>query len=159
LIVLVNLWYASLMIKMSTKSTYALKALIDLARFSSTKPERLSNIAARQRIPLPYLEQIFSKLKRAGLVQAMRGPQGGYKLSRPVNDISLADIVTSLEGPLEPILCSQPEMKSSTCHEVEGCLSRLVCNELDGAVHHILKKNTLGSLCGEANKIQGVTNV
>lgn len=141
------------MIKMSTKSTYALKALIDLARFSSTKPVRLSNIAQRQRIPLPYLEQIFSKLKKAGLVEALRGPQGGYKLSRPMDDISLADIVTTLEGPLQPLLCSQPEMRSSTCHDVEGCLSRFVCNELDGAVHQILKKNTLGSF------FKGVTNV
>jgi Rrf2 family protein len=144
---------------MSTKSTYALKALIDLARFSSTKPERLSNIAERQQIPLPYLEQIFSKLKKAGLVEAIRGPQGGYKLSRPVNEISLADIVTVLEGPLQPVMCSHPEKRSSTCHDVEGCLSRIVCSELDGALHQILKKNTLGSLCGEANKLQGVSNV
>jgi Rrf2 family protein len=144
---------------MSTKSTYALKALIDLARATPDKPERLSDIAERQHIPLPYLEQIFSKLKKAGLVQAVRGPQGGYTLSRSMNDITLADIITTLEGPLQPLLCSQPEQKSSTCHDVEGCLSRLLCNELDGAVHQILKKNTLGKLCGEANKLQGVLNV
>jgi Rrf2 family protein len=144
---------------MSTKSTYALKALIDLGRFSSKNPERLSNIAQRQQIPLPYLEQIFSKLKKAGLVEAIRGPQGGYKLARPMNEISLADIVTILEGPLEPVLCSHPEMKSPTCHTVDGCASRHVCNELDGAIQQILKKNTLESLSGEPNKLQGVINV
>jgi Rrf2 family protein len=147
------------MIKMSTKSTYALKALIDLARFSPTKPERLSNIAERQNIPLPYLEQIFSKLKKAGLVQAVRGPQGGYQLARSTENINLEDIVSTLEGPLQPLLCSQPEQRSSTCHDVEGCLSRLLCNELDGAVHLILKNNTLARLCGEADKLQGVTHV
>ena len=147
------------MIKMSTKSTYALRALIDLARSSPDKPERLSDIAERQSIPLPYLEQIFSKLKKAGLVQAIRGPQGGYRLSRSMNDITLEDIISTLEGPIQPLLCSHPEKKSSTCHDVEGCLSRILCNELDGAVNQILKKNTLGRLCGEANKLQGAINV
>jgi Rrf2 family protein len=141
------------MIKMSTRSTYALKALIDLARYAHDRPERLNAIAERQHIPLPYLEQIFSKLKKAGLVQALRGPQGGYQLSKSTTDISLADIVTALEGPLGPALCSQPEKRSSTCHDVDGCLSRHMCNELDGAIHHVLRKNTLASLCGEAERL------
>lgn len=141
------------MLKVSTKSTYAIRALIDLAGQSGEIPERLSNIADRQQIPLPFLEQIFSKLKKAGIVESIRGPLGGYKLNKEAKKISLADIVTILEGPIEPVLCSQPQNRSANCHEVEGCLSRIICNELDGAVFNILRKNTIASMCGEADRL------
>jgi Rrf2 family protein len=114
---------------------------------------RLPDIAERQHIPLPYLEQIFSKLRRAGLVEAVRGPQGGYTLARKPGDISLADIISVLEGPIEPILCSMPENRHPHCHEEDGCASRTLCNELDGELKRILSRNTLGTLCGEAKKI------
>jgi Rrf2 family protein len=141
------------MMKMSTKTTYAIRAMIDLARGTSDQPQHLSDIAGRQNIPLPYLEQIFSKLKKAGVVHAVRGPQGGYQLAKKAEDINLADIVSVLEGPLAPVLCSQPQNKSATCHEVDGCMSRLLCNELDGAVFEILSRNTLGTLRGEAERL------
>lgn len=142
------------MLKVSTKTTYAIKALIDLAKGAQEKPERLSAVAQRQRIPLPFLEQIFAKLKKAGLVLSIRGPQGGYQLAKPPHEVALSDIVIALEGPLQPVLCSQPENRSAQCHEVEGCLSRLICNELDGELFKILKKNTLGLLAGEAIRLQ-----
>ncbi len=141
------------MLKMSTKSTYAIRALIQLGREFQDVPIRLASIAKRQRIPLPYLEQIFSKLRKAGLVEAVRGPQGGYKLAKSPNEISLEDIVSSLEGPLAPVLCSMPENRSPNCHEIEGCLSRLVCNELDGELSRVLSRNTLGMLIGQAEKV------
>ena len=141
------------MMKMSTKSTYAVRALIQLARDGNNQPVRLSDIARRQIIPLPYLEQIFSKLRRAGLVQSVRGPQGGYTLAKEPTAISLHDIVTILEGPIDPVLCSMPENRSPNCHEVEGCLSRFLCNELDGELERVLSKNTLGSLVGQAQRI------
>lgn len=141
------------MMKVSTRSTYAIRALIHLGRQMNSDPVRLADIAERQRIPLPYLEQIFSKLKKAGLVQAVRGPQGGYRLSRNPADITLQDIIVTLEGPLKPVLCSMPENYSADCHKIEGCLSRLICNEIDGELNRILSKNTLESMCGEANRL------
>ncbi len=141
------------MMKVSTKSTYAIRALVDLARSSQEHPERLASIADRQNIPLPFLEQIFSKLKNAGLVQAVRGPQGGYTLAKKPDDVSLADIVTVLEGPIEPVLCSQPHNKSENCHQVDGCMSRHVCSELDGAVYQILASNTVGKLLLESERL------
>ena len=138
------------MLKVSTRSTYAIRALVHLGRESEKGPVRLATIADRQSIPLPYLEQIFSKLKRAGLVQAVRGPQGGYLLSRAPDAITLAEIISILEGPIEPVLCSMPENRSPDCHEVEGCVSRLLCSELDGELTRILSRNTLGALCGQA---------
>lgn len=138
------------MLKVSTRSTYAIRALIHLGRTPDGPPVRMSEIAEKQTIPLPYLEQIFSKLRRAGLIEAVRGPQGGYKLAKKPADISLAQIISTLEGPIEPVLCSQPEKRSPDCHEVEGCVSRLVCNELDGELTKILSRNTLEALCGQA---------
>lgn len=143
------------MLKVSTKSTYAIRALIQLGRESKESLVRLSRIAERQHIPLPFLEQIFSKLRRAGLVESVRGPQGGYKLAKQPADISLRDIITCLEGPMAPVLCSMPENHSPNCHEIEGCLSRLVCNELDGELERILSRNTLGTLLGQADSVAG----
>ncbi len=141
------------MLKMSTRSTYAIRALTDLGSRAENGPVRLGEIAERQRIPLPYLEQIFYKLKGAGLVRAMRGPQGGYRLAKDPHDISLAEIITVLEGPLGPLLCSMPENFSPRCHEDEGCASRFLCSELDGHLHAVLAKNTLGMLCAESKKL------
>lgn len=140
------------MLKVSTKSTYALRALLQLARESAEKPIGLSGLAKKQAIPLPYLEQIFSKLRRAGLVASVRGPQGGYKLARKPDDISLSDIVVALEGPMKPVLCTMPENHTPDCHEVEGCFSRFVCKELDGELNRVLSKNTLGGMLGQMNQ-------
>ena len=137
------------MLKVSTKSTYALRALLQLARESAETPIRLAGLAKKQAIPLPFLEQIFSKLRRAGVVASVRGPQGGYKLARKPDDISLADIVVALEGPMEPMLCTMPENRTPDCHEVEGCFSRFVCKELDGELNRVLSKNTLGGMLGQ----------
>jgi len=144
------------MLKVSTKTTYAVRAMIDLSQSSKTQPEHLAKVAERQKIPLPFLEQIFSRLKKAGLVIAVRGPFGGYQLGTDPHQVTLGDIVTALEGPIEPVLCSQPQNRSEQCHDVDGCLSRLLCNELDGAVFDILRKNTLADLAGEAERLHPV---
>jgi len=144
------------MMKVSTKSTYAIKALIDLIHFGTAGPVRLAEIAQRKNIPLPYLEQIFAKLTRAGIVISVRGPKGGYQLGKEPSQISMADIVTVLEGPLEPVMCSQPELKSPQCHEVEGCLSRSICAEIDTELFHILSKNTLDKMAHEADRLQSL---
>jgi Rrf2 family protein len=128
--------------------------MLDLARSGQEHPERLAAIAERQEIPLPYLEQIFLKLKNAGLVQAIRGPQGGYQLTKKPDEITLAEVVTVLEGPIQPVLCSQPQNRSDHCHDTEGCVSRSVCNELDGAVFQILSQNTIGKMMGEAERLK-----
>lgn len=136
--------------KVSTKSTYAIRALMHVARQEEGKPITLGSIAQTQSIPLPYLAQIFSKLRRAGLVEAVHGPQGGYKLTRSPYDITLAHIISSLEGPIEPVLCSLPENRSDHCREIEGCVSRMVCNEIETELSRVLSRNNLGVLCGQA---------
>lgn len=141
------------MMKVSTRSTYAIRALLYLARAGAGDTVALGRIADSQKIPLPYLVQIFSRLRKASLVEAIRGPQGGYRLSRQPAQITLAQIIYALEGPVQPVLCTMPENRSDNCHEVDGCLSRLLCCEIDGALDQILSNKTLASLSGEAERL------
>jgi Rrf2 family iron-sulfur cluster assembly transcriptional regulator len=85
--------------RLSTKSRFAVNALIDLALREQAGPVALAAISARQQISLSYLEQLFSRLRVAGLVESTRGPGGGYTLGRPADDISVADVVSAVEGP------------------------------------------------------------
>lgn len=87
--------------KLSNKGRYAVRALFDIAYFNDNQATQVKDIAARQGIPVRFLEQIFQELKRAGLVGAKRGPKGGYTLAQPSDQIRLGDIVRAVEGPIE----------------------------------------------------------
>ena len=88
------------MLKVSNKGRYAVRALFDLAFHASDQPAQLRDIAARQRIPLRFLEQIFQDLKRARLVDSKRGPRGGYQLARSPDRICVGDVLRALDGPI-----------------------------------------------------------
>ncbi len=92
--------------QLSTKGRYAVMAMVDLASNSSGSSLPLASIAERQHISVAYLEQLFMKLRRAGLVKAIRGPRGGYQLARPASDISVADIMTAADEPVRMNRCS-----------------------------------------------------
>ena len=94
--------------KLSTKGRYAVMALADLACQSRNKgqPVALADIAERQDISLAYLEQIFARLRRRGLVKSMRGPGGGYRLARSAGETPVADIITAVDEPLSALRCS-----------------------------------------------------
>ncbi len=144
------------MLKISTKSTYAIRALLHITRYGNNKAIKIQEISEKENIPLPYLEQIFAKLKKSGLVRALRGPQGGILLYKNPDDISLSDIVVALEGPINPVLCSIPDKQTPTCHHVDGCESRMICCELDGAIIQILRKHTIGSLSRKAESAEEI---
>ncbi|MEE9204919.1 MAG: Rrf2 family transcriptional regulator [Nitrospirales bacterium] len=88
--------------KVSLKAKYAIMAALDLASNNGTSPVQAKSIARRQTIPTRFLEQVLNAMKKAGFVESVRGAQGGYLLSRPLSDISLADLVEALDGPLSP---------------------------------------------------------
>ena len=104
--------------KLSTKGRYAVMAMVDLANSTSDrgKPVSLSDIANRQAISLSYLEQLLGKLRRNGLVKSVRGPGGGYLLSRSYEDIRISDIVTAADEHLSATRCAPGSAK--------GCMSR-----------------------------------
>ena len=111
--------------RLSTKGRYAVMAMTDLARhgagLGSDGPRAvcLSDIAARQEISLAYLEQLFARLRRAGLVKSVRGPGGGYRLSKPLSATNIADIVLAVDEPLHATRCS--EMKGVDAGK--GCMA------------------------------------
>ncbi len=93
--------------RLSTKGRYAVMAMADLAkRGGEARAVTLGDIAARQDISLPYLEQLFARLRRRGLVKSVRGPGGGYRLAGPAKDLRVADIVTAVDEPLEAVRCT-----------------------------------------------------
>jgi Rrf2 family iron-sulfur cluster assembly transcriptional regulator len=101
--------------KLSTKGRYAVMAMADLARMGAEGPVTLSDIASRQEISLSYLEQLFAKLRRAGLVKSVRGPGGGYRLARTAADTRVADIMLAVEEPVDVTRCR---------HAVRGCMEK-----------------------------------
>ena len=98
---------------LSTKGRYSVMAMVDLATQPEGKPVGLASIAERQEIPLAYLEQIFARLKKAGIVKSVRGPGGGYTLGKPASDMSIAEIMFAADEPI----------KMTRCETHEGCMA------------------------------------
>lgn len=105
--------------KLGTKGRYAVAAMVDLAYYQTQDPMTLTEISARQNLPLPYLEQLFLKLRKAELVYSFRGHTGGYTLARNPQDISIADIIAAVDESLRATGCSEDELgcrgRSSRC--------------------------------------------
>jgi Rrf2 family iron-sulfur cluster assembly transcriptional regulator len=92
--------------QLSTKGRYAVMAMADLAGQAEDRPVSLADIAERQQLSLSYLEQIFARLRRRGLVTSIRGPGGGYRLARPAEATSVADVVAAVDEPLRATRCA-----------------------------------------------------
>lgn len=105
--------------KISTKGRYALRLMIDLAEHSNGKYITLKDISARQEISIKYLEQIITQLSKAGLLKSVRGPQGGYKLSKDSKDYTVGDILRVTEGNLSPVACLESD--TNKCSNYEKC--------------------------------------
>jgi Rrf2 family protein len=138
------------MMKLSTRSSYGLRAGVALAAHYGEGPVTAAMLAEENHIPRRYLEQILNRLRRVGLVRATRGPNGGYRLALHPGQISVGDIVRAVEGDFEPVLCSYPEHRSAECRTAIGCVSRLMCYELEKTLMRILDGTTLDELCREA---------
>ncbi len=133
--------------RISSRSEYGLRAMVYLARRPGASPVPLHEIARDEAIPSAFLERIFAGLRRGGLVSATRGVYGGYRLARVPEEISVADVMTALEGPLSLVGCV-PD--GSGCERLDGCTSREVWRRLDGAITRALTDITLKDLTMEA---------
>ena len=101
--------------KLSTKGRYAVMAMVDLARHAQAKPVSLSDIATRQEISLSYLEQLFARLRRAGLVKSVRGPGGGYRLARGSAETRVSEIILAVDEPIKATRCPpRPRISTTT---------------------------------------------
>lgn len=106
--------------QLTTKGRYAVMAMVDVARHGGGRAVSLAEIAARQDISLSYLEQLFARLRRAGLVKSVRGPGGGYRLSRAAEALSVSDIMLAVEEPLKVTRCTSG---GAGCVRGERCLT------------------------------------
>lgn len=136
--------------KLSTKGRYGSRAMLDLALNynESNGPVSLNSIAQRQDISEEYLEQIFSSLRRAGLVASVRGAQGGYKLGRQAEQITVGDILRVLEGSLAPAECVE-DGKAVKCDRFEDCVMLGVWKKIDDAINKTVDSITLADLVQE----------
>ncbi len=130
------------LMRLTTKGRYAVTAMLDLAFHSQIKPVTLTDIAARQTISLSYLEQLFSRLRRANMVKGFRGPGGGYTLGGKASDINIADIIAAVDEPLEATKCGG----EANCQKEQACLTHDLWMGLSEQIKEYLKGITLDQL-------------
>ncbi|TXL12824.1 Fe-S cluster assembly transcriptional regulator IscR [Methylococcaceae bacterium HT4] len=133
--------------RLTTKGRYAVTAMLDLAFHSRVKPVTLTEIATRQTISLSYLEQLFSRLRRANMVIGVRGPGGGYKLSRGAEEISISDIILAVDEQVDLTNCEQ----KSNCQNGQPCLTHDLWMGLSDTVRNYLDGITLKQLLEQAD--------
>lgn len=132
--------------RLSAKAEYGVRAMAVLAIHHLEKPLPLREIAEHEKISLNFLEQIFPDLKRASLVTSLRGSRGGYRLSRPPEEIKIGDIVRAVEGPITPVNCLADDNGESCCHRKSDCLTRQVWEKLRDRINDVLDEVTLDEL-------------
>lgn len=115
--------------KLSSRGRYAVMAMADLAANGSTDPVTLAEIASRQEISHSYLEQLFAQLRRGGIVKSVRGPGGGYRLSRDANEILISDIIRAVDEPIRATRCAVGATKGCT-GRTERCITHDLWDEL-----------------------------
>ena len=128
--------------RLTTKGRYAVTAMLDLALHAKQGPVSLSDISGRQGISLSYLEQLFAKLRRNELVTSVRGPGGGYRLSRPGCDINVAQVVDAVSESIDITRCEG----KGNCQKGESCLTHHLWCDLSDQIHSFLEKISLKSL-------------
>lgn len=132
---------------LSTKGRYAVMAMVDLATQPQEKPVALAGIAERQEIPLAYLEQIFAKLKRAGIVDSARGPGGGYKLARDAARISINQIIMASEEDLTMTRCGASDTPGCMQSNKARCLTHDLWDGLERQIENYLDSLSLADVC------------
>ena len=142
--------------KLSQRGEYGLRALLVLGMNHGPEVVRIRDIAQQQNIPRRFLEQILNDLKSAGFVQSRRGVAGGYRLQRDPAEISLADIIRHLEGPLAPVGCvSVNYYQRCSCPDEAKCAIRSVMQEVRDAIVSALEGVTVSHLCDRVRDLQG----
>lgn len=136
--------------KLSTKGRYAVMALADIAGHADEQPISLADISGRQDISQDYLEQLFAKLKRAGLVASVRGPGGGYQLVSTPDDIWIADIVSAVDEPLQVTRCQDGDAVNG-CVGGDKCITHELWAALGRQIYCFLSTVTLGDVVERRN--------
>ncbi len=128
--------------RLTTKGRFAVTAMLDLAMRNQSGPVTLAEISDRQKISLSYLEQLFGKLRRGGLVSSVRGPGGGYNLARKPDAISVADIIIAVDEPIDATQCGGKE----NCRDEQKCLTHDLWVDLNNHIFDYLRGVTMATL-------------
>lgn len=136
--------------KLSTKGRYGVKAMVELAINYGEAPVSIKTISGRQNISEYYLEQLFSPLRKAKLINSIRGAQGGYVLSKEPKDITVADIMYVLEGPIEIADC----IEGAACDNLDCCATRLLWEKIKNSIDDVMKSVTLQDIVNDYERIK-----
>ncbi len=128
--------------RLTTKGRFAVTAMVDLALRQGKGPVTLAGISERQDISLSYLEQLFGKLRRHSLVDSVRGPGGGYTLAKPLDAVSVADIIRAVDEPMDATQCGGKE----NCRNEQRCMTHDLWVSLNEKIYDYLDSVTLGGL-------------
>jgi Rrf2 family cysteine metabolism transcriptional repressor len=149
--------------RMSTRGRFGLRALLQLAENDENYPKSVSSLAEDMQVSADYLMQLFVKLRRAGLVKSVRGPRGGFKLSRPPSKITVGDIVRAVEGPVGLAPCVTPEScyggrskrkADRPCPQTDFCAARLVWEHLSGEIERVLDETDLRQVLNDSQRLR-----
>ncbi len=145
--------------KISTQSRYGLRALFDIAYHSAGLSTQVKDISARQGISPRYIEQIFQKLKRAGIIKSIRGPSGGYYLAKKLDEITVGEIVRATEGNIHLVHCTSSRKSArKACERFAQCVVRDIWKEASERLMSYLDSITLEDLCKDA-QARGIERV
>ncbi len=142
------------MLRVSTKGEYGVRIMVDLARNYGGRPRSLTDISQVELLPLAYLEQLVKLLREATppLVMSTRGAHGGYKLSRPPEQITMGEIVRVLEGPIAPMICATEGEMSQVCNFLDSCKTKVLWAKVRDAVAQTLDMMTLADLMADTTE-------
>ena len=129
--------------KLSTRGRYGTRMMVDLAKHYDQGPVQIGDVARREGISVKYLEQLIIPLKKAGLLESVRGPKGGHMLARPPEEISVGEIIRVLEGGVSLTDCIE---NPDVCEKTNRCLTRMVWEEATQAMYEHLDASSLAKL-------------
>jgi Rrf2 family cysteine metabolism transcriptional repressor len=138
----------------STRGRYGLRAILVIAKDCKEGPVTIRDISRKQKMSVTYLEQILHRLKKAGLIESVRGAKGGYLLARKENKITVREIIDVLDGPLSFSYCDFPELREKSCTGPETCVSRILWKRMEDNLSKMLSNVTLADLKKEANALK-----
>jgi Rrf2 family transcriptional regulator, iron-sulfur cluster assembly transcription factor len=139
--------------RITTTSRYGVRAMFDVAYHGGGQPTQIKDISRRQKISQRYLEQIFNKLLKAGLLKSRRGPRGGYMLAKDASEISVGDIINAAQGPIMPVRCLDRSADCPTeCDIAEGCVTVHVWRQTQKLLVDYFNSVSIADLCALAAK-------
>ena len=131
--------------KLTSKGRYAVMAMADLAKINVKKPTNLTEISLRQGISISFLEQLFLKLRKNNLVKSVRGPLGGYVLSKPAKEIKLLNIISAVDEKIKTVKCKKESKKGCNGKSIK-CITHNLWDDLENHINKFFEDNTLNDV-------------